>query len=81
MTVRKKAGGELTKDAALFKGHQQNPMSRAERLAKFNRVCDHMRVEPQQRQRALAHWSNLREINDIAMPIQNLAKFGQSMPL
>jgi 2-methylcitrate dehydratase PrpD len=79
--MRKKAGGELTREATYFRGHQRNPMSQAEHHAKFNRACDYMRVEPQQRQRALAHWSNLKDVNDIATPIQNLARFGQPKPL
>jgi 2-methylcitrate dehydratase len=81
ITVRTKAGGELTKEAAYFRGHPRNRMSREEHTAKFSRVCDYMRVEPRQRDRALVQWSNLQAVQDIVEPIQNLAKFGRPMPL
>ena len=81
MTVRTKTGRELTKEVTYFKGHLRNPMSREEHAAKFTRVCDHMHVEPRQRDRAQAQWSDLRVVKDIAEPIQNLAKFGRPLPL
>jgi hypothetical protein len=59
----------------------QNPMSREEITAKFNRICTFMHVTDQQKDRALAQWSNLRAVKDIAEPMRGLASFGRPRPL
>ncbi len=69
MTVRKKSGGELVKDAI-----EAKPMSREEIHAKFDRVCAGV-VSNEARDRARAAWSNLRAARDIAGPISTLAAF------
>ena len=50
-------------------------------IAKFNRVCDYKGIAPQQRDRARAVWSNLREVKDIGEAMQTMAKFGNPQPL
>jgi 2-methylcitrate dehydratase PrpD len=69
MTVRKKSGGELVKEAI-----EAKPMSREEIHAKFDRVCAGV-VSNEVRDRARAAWSNLRAARDIAGPISALAEF------
>jgi hypothetical protein len=68
MTVRKKSGGELVKEAVA------TPMSREEIHAKFDRVCAGV-VSNEVRDRARAAWSNLRAARDIAGPISALVAF------
>jgi 2-methylcitrate dehydratase len=83
MTVRKNNGEELVSE--IGKGNTGislgSPITRDEIIAKFNRVFAFMHVADEQRDRALAQWSNLRAIDDIAEPMQNLAKFGRPSPL
>jgi 2-methylcitrate dehydratase len=69
MTVRKKSGGELVKEAV-----EAKPMSREEIHAKFDRVCAGL-VPDDVRDRARAAWSNLRGARDVADPISTLAAF------
>jgi 2-methylcitrate dehydratase len=69
MTVRKKSGGELVKEAI-----EAKPMSREEIHAKFDRVCAGV-ASNEVRDRARAAWSNLRAARDIAGPISTLAAF------
>jgi 2-methylcitrate dehydratase len=69
MTVRKKSGAELVKEAV-----EAKPMSREEIHAKFDRVCAGV-VTNDVRDRARAAWSNLRAARDIAIPIATLAGF------
>ena len=83
MTVRTKSGAELIKEigkdnTGISLG---SPITHDEIIAKFNRVFDFMHVADEQRERALAQWSNLRAIDDIAEPMKNLAKFGRPLPL
>ncbi len=56
-------------------------MSHDDLVAKFNRACAYMSVSNEQRDRALAAWSNLQKVRDIADPIRDLANFGKPMPL
>ena len=69
MTVRKKSGAELVKEAV-----EAKPMSREEIHAKFDRVCGGL-VTNQVRDQARAAWSNLRAARDIAIPIASLEAF------
>jgi 2-methylcitrate dehydratase len=69
MTVHKKSGGELVKEAV-----EAKPMSREEIHAKFDRVCAGV-VSNDERDRARVAWSNLRGARDIAGPISTLAAF------
>jgi 2-methylcitrate dehydratase len=69
LTVRKKSGGELVKEAV-----EAKPMSREEIHAKFDRVCEGL-VSDDVRDRARAAWSNLRAARDVADPISTLAAF------
>jgi len=78
LTVRTKTGGELIKESAI---HSATPMTHEEIIAKFNRVCAFKRVADEQRDRALAQWSNLRAVKDFAEPMRTLAKFGKPLPL
>ena len=83
MTVRTKAGGELVREINDPNGGISfgTPMTHADITAKFNRIFAFMHVTDKQRERALAQWSNLRAVKDIAEPIQNLAVFGRPLPL
>ena len=78
LTVRTKAGGQLVKEIAI---RSATPMTHQEVVAKFNRVCAFMQVADDQRDRALAQWSNLRAVKDIAEPMRTLANFGRPLPL
>jgi hypothetical protein len=81
--VRKNNGEELVSE--IGKGNTGislgSPITRDEIIGKFNRVFAFMHVADAQRDRALAQWSNLRAIDDIAEPMQNLAKFGRPSQL
>jgi 2-methylcitrate dehydratase len=83
MTVRTVSGVELVRE--IGKGNTGislgSPITREEIVAKFNRVFAYMHVADEQRERAFAQWSNLREIDDIVEPMRNLAKFGRPLPL
>jgi len=57
------------------------PVAQDEIVAKFNRVFEFMNVSDRQRETAMAEWSNLRDIDDIAEPMRNLASFGRPRPL
>lgn len=83
MTVRTKAGGKLIKETSNPRGENNfgSPVTHEEIIAKFNRICAFMHVSDEQKDRALAQWSNLRAVKDIAEPMQNLAKFGRPLPL
>jgi len=76
VTVRKKSGEVLVKDVFQYK-----PMTYDEVIAKFKRVCAYMSVSDTQRDRALATWSNLQQVHDIAEPMRDLANFGKPLPL
>lgn len=91
-TIRKKSGEERTWDTQggrrqappgeiLSKPTADHRLTMEEIETKFNRVCDFKGVAPQQRDRARAVWSNLREVKDIGEAIQTLAKFGNPQPL
>jgi 2-methylcitrate dehydratase len=76
LTVRKKSGEVLVKDL-----YDVRPMTHDDIVKKFNRICDYMSVSNGQRDRALATWSNLKTVKDIAEPIRDLANFGKPQPL
>ncbi len=76
VTVRKKSGEER-----VFKSQPIVPLTHDELVQKSNRLADFMRVEKGQRDRALQQWMNLKTCNDIAEPMQTLAKFGEPKPL
>jgi hypothetical protein len=50
-------------------------------MAKYHRICEFMHVNDSQRDRALAQWSDLRSVKNIADAIQTLATFGRPRPL
>jgi hypothetical protein len=56
-------------------------MSHDDLMQKHNRISDFMQVSRDQRERALAQWTNLRASKDIADAMQTIAKFGQPKPL
>jgi 2-methylcitrate dehydratase len=76
VTVRKKSGEQRT-----FMGKAVAPMSHDDLMQKHNRISDFMQVSRDQRERALAQWTNLRASKDIADAMQTIAKFGQPKPL
>ena len=76
LTVRKKSGAQLVKDAI-----EAKPMSGDEVHAKFDRVCAYMNIPNDQRDRTRATWSNLRAVKDIAEPMHALAHLGPQLPL
>ena len=78
ITMRTKAGKVMTKETSVRIVTQ---MTRQELVAKFHRVCNFMHVTDDQRDRALAEWSDLRAVKDIAEPMRTLAKFGKPLPL
>jgi len=83
ITVRTNSGAELVREigknnTGISLG---TPVTQDEIIAKFNRVFAFMNVSERQRERALAQWSNLRAIEDIAEPMRNLAEFGRPLPL
>jgi 2-methylcitrate dehydratase len=78
ITVRTKAGGELIKETAV---RHHTAMTHEEILAKFNRACAFRHVADEQRDRARATWSNLRNVRDIGEPMRALAHFGRPLPL
>jgi 2-methylcitrate dehydratase PrpD len=83
MTVRKKDGSELIKETSNPTGANNfgPPVTHEEIIAKYHRICAFMHVADGQKDRALAQWSNLRAVKDIAEPMQTLAKFGRPLPL
>ncbi len=82
MTVKKKSGETLTKETSSRMGMNFGPaMTHDDIVTKYNRVCEFMRVDNAQRDRALAQWSDLRAVQDIADAMKTLAKFGNPQPL
>ena len=83
MTVRTKNGAELVRE--IGKGNTGislgSPVTHDEIIAKFNRVFAFMQVGDAQKERALAQWSDVRAVKDIAEPMRNLARFGRPAPL
>ena len=86
ITIRKKSGE--TKYWDTYDG-SRNPtlaeyrtlMSDQDITGKFNRACEYKQVAASQRDQALAQWSNLMAVKDIAEPMRTLAKFGKPLPL
>jgi 2-methylcitrate dehydratase len=78
ITARTKQGGVMTKETSVRIVSQ---MTRQDLIAKFKRVCAFMQVADEQRDRALAEWSDLRAVKDIAEPMRTLANFGKPLPL
>ncbi len=76
LTVRKKTGAVLVKDV-----FTDLPVSADEIVAKFNRVCAYKSVSDEQRDRARTTWANLENVQDIAVPIREMANFGKPAPL
>jgi 2-methylcitrate dehydratase len=76
LTARKKSGEEKVFKTGLIK-----PMTHDDLVAKYNRLADWGNVNKEQKDRALAQWTNLRTEKDIAAPIKTIAKFGQAKPL
>jgi len=82
MTVYKKSGETLTKETESRSGLNFGPpMTHDDIVAKYNRVCEFMHVDNAQRDRALAQWSDLRAVQDIAEAMKTLAHFGNAQPL
>ena len=82
MSVRTHSGDMLTKETKSRPGFNFGPpMTHDDIIAKYNRVCDFMHVDSAQRDRALAQWSNLAAVHDIAEPMETLATFGKPLPL
>ena len=82
MTVRKKSGDTLTKETKSRPGFNFGPsMTHDDIVAKYNRVCDFMHINSNQRESALAQWSNLSAVKDMAEPMKSLANFGNPKPL
>jgi 2-methylcitrate dehydratase len=82
MTVRNKAGAELVKETEKRIGLNAGiPMTPEDIVAKYHRIADFIHVAPDQRDRALAQWSNLKSVKDIAEAVQTLAKFGRPQAL
>jgi 2-methylcitrate dehydratase len=78
LTFRNKSGGELVKETTVA---YKKPMTRAELVAKFDRVCAYRKMPDEQRDLVKKQWLNLREVKDIAEAMQTLAKFGQPQAL
>lgn len=78
LTVVKKSGEKLVRETRV---RFATPLTRQEIIDKFNRVCGFRSVSTEQRDRAREQWLNLRNIRDIAEPMQTLAKFGNPQPL
>jgi 2-methylcitrate dehydratase len=83
MTVRTASGAERAWEIGRDNTRLSlgSPVTHDEIVAKFNRVFEFMQVADAQRERALAQWSNLRAVGDIAEPMRNLARFGRPAPL
>jgi len=82
MTVHTRSGDMLTKETESRPGFNFGPpMTHDDIIAKYNRVCDFMHVDGAQRDRALAQWSNLAAVHDLAEPMATLATFGKPLPL
>jgi 2-methylcitrate dehydratase PrpD len=82
MTVRNNAGAQITKETQTRNGLNFGPpMTHDDIIAKYRRICEFMHVSDAQRDRALAQWSDLRSVKDIADAIQTLATFGRPRPL
>jgi hypothetical protein len=56
-------------------------MTYDEVVAKYKRVCDFMKVDSGQRDRALSIWSNLKAVKDIGDAMRVLATFGRPQRL
>jgi 2-methylcitrate dehydratase len=78
ISIRNKAGDVLTKETTVA---YKRPMTHADLVAKFDKVCAFRHVPDAQRDLVKKQWLNLREIKDIAEPMRTLAKFGQPQPL
>jgi 2-methylcitrate dehydratase len=86
ITIRKKSGE--TKFFDTYNG-SRNPsleeyrklMSEQDIVDKFKRACEYKQVAASQRDQALAQWSNIMAVKDIAEPMRTLAKFGKPQPL
>jgi hypothetical protein len=76
ITVTKKNGEVFTVDTTEYK----NPTPE-ERIAKYKRVCAYMSIGDEQRDKALATWSNLQNVRDVGAAVQLLAHFGKPRPL
>ena len=82
MTVRNNAGAEIAKETQTRNGLNFGPpMTHDDIIAKYRRICEFMHVNDAQRDHALAQWSDLRSVKDIADAIQTLATFGRPRPL
>lgn len=86
ITVRKKSGEEKSWDSMgglriARPGQIDTPMTDEEIHAKFDRACAFMSVDPGQRDRARAEWSNLGAVADIGGPMRTMANFGRPKPL
>ena len=82
MTVRNSSGAEITKETQTRTGLNFGPpMTHDDIMAKYHRICEFMHVNDSQRDRALAQWSDLRSVKNIADAIQTLATFGRPRPL
>lgn len=80
LTVRKKSGEVLTKEAT--QDYQlEERMSRDEIVEKFNRICAYKSVTNEQRDRIRTAWSNLESVKDISQAVQTVATFGEPKPL
>jgi 2-methylcitrate dehydratase len=73
---RRAPQGEL-----LSKPTPDHRLTMDEIVAKFNRACDYMKVNPAQRDKARAVWSNIAAVKDMTEVVQVMAKFGNPKPL
>lgn len=82
IVVRNNSGAEITKETQTRNGLNFGPpMTHADIIAKYRRICEFMHVNDSQRDRALAQWSDLRSVGNIADAMQTLAIFGRPRPL
>lgn len=76
ITIRKTTGETFTKETA-----RKLKMTHDEVVAKFNRICDSKKVNTAQRDRIREQWLNLKDVDDMAVAVKTVAKFGEARPL
>jgi len=76
LVVRKKTGEEKT-----FNSGPRPKRTRADLIAKYDKLVDFGGINKDQANRARDQWSNLRNVKDIGDAIQTVAHFGNPKPL
>jgi 2-methylcitrate dehydratase len=76
LTVRKKSG-----EQKVFNSGPGSPKTRADLIAKYDRLVEFTGVNKDQAARARDQWLNLRAVKDIGEAIQTVAKFGNPKAL